>query len=144
MRKTTFSLAAILLFTLCVRFNAAEDQTVSFQGILLNGIFYGPINFGKDPATDQLEESFYLQLPNSMDQQLDLGGKHEIAIKERDRTGGCFVQLGATYDLNNDLKPKVGKKVKITGLLFEKYSPRHHTPLMLQVQKVEVIENFAW
>lgn len=135
---------AVLLLLNILTAAYAADQTVSVQGVLMGGVFYGPINFGKDPATDQLEESYYLQLPGPVEQQLDNAGRHDLVIKWRDRVSGCFVQLAAAGDAGAALKAKLGKKVKVKGVLFERYSPRHRTPLLLQVQQADTIDNYTW
>ena len=144
MGRRLFTLSSILLLMICVKSTALQDQTVVFQGILQHAWFYGPINFGKDPASDQLQESFYIQLPNTLKQQLEFWDKHEIVDREANKIDGCFIELTGPIDVHDDMLTKVGKKVRITGMIFEKYSRLHHTPVLLQVKKVEVVDEFIW
>lgn len=139
-RGSILTISAILLLS-AAAFCADE---VVLQGILQTGMFFGPPNYGEYPNKDTLEESYYLQLPNSIDEQLRYFDKYEIADKEKDKDSGCFIQLAGPYDITNDLKDKVGKKIKATGLIFEASSPRHRTPILLQLKKVEAVEKFTW
>jgi hypothetical protein len=138
---TVFTLSALLAFRGPA---VSADESVVLQGILQAGTFFGPPNYGEYPAKDTLEESYYLQLPNSLDEQLRYQDKYEIADKEKDRDGGCFILLAGSYDVTNQLKDKVGKKLKATGTIFESYSPRHRTPILLQLQKAEAVEKYTW
>ena len=54
-----------------------------------------------------------------------------------------FIQL-VDSDFNKmPLKDKVGKKLKVTGMLFEGETGHHRTPVLLNLQKVEVISSWS-
>jgi len=42
---------------------AQQESRVTVEGILIVGEFFGPPNYGEDPMSDRLEQSYILQLP---------------------------------------------------------------------------------
>lgn len=144
MEKKLLFLSIILLTIICINSTAVQDETVVLQGILQKGVFYGPINFGKDPSNDKPQDSYYLQLPNTLKQQLEYWDKHEIVDREFKWLDYYFIELAGPYQVNNDMAGMVGKNVRVTGQIFERYSRMHHTPLLLQVKKIEVVNEFLW
>ena len=142
MKKVIFRLGGLLLATVLLSpcWAGAEPPScptapVVMRGILQVGEFFGPPGYGEDPSADVLERVYYLQLAG--DVFMDITAEHPSCAV------GYFIQL-VDSDFNKmPLKDKVGKKLKVTGMLFEGETGHHRTPVLLNLQKVEVISSWS-
>jgi hypothetical protein len=103
------------------------SDTVTLQGTLERRTFPGPPNYESIHGGDQPETGFYLELPRPIC-TLASGGSE---ARENVRT----VQLvldSAGYDR---LRPSIGRRTTVRGVLFSSLTGHHHAPLLLEVAR---------
>ena len=64
--RVAFSLAWVATSCGALSAQIQSDETVELQGVLQVGTFYGPPGYRENPATDRMETSYYLQLPDEL------------------------------------------------------------------------------
>ena len=112
-----------------------SDQPVELRGVLQVGTFYGPPNFGDDPATDSLESSFYLQLLAEL-------RVNEAAVPPDARPLPRWVYMIQLVPVTADsrtwqqLRDLVGSTVQLRGTLMAAHTGHHHSPVLLIVSEV--------
>lgn len=111
-----------------------SPSRVTLQGILHLGTFFGPPGFGENPEEDSVEESWYLQLPNSLADQLAQQGAAALLPAQFDGELLFFVQVVPKLTLT-EMK---GQLVQLTGTLFESATGHHRTPLLLEATQGQV------
>ncbi|MGD8869418.1 MAG: DUF4431 domain-containing protein [Gemmatimonadales bacterium] len=119
-----------------------SPDTLTLQGILLLGDFYGPPNYGEEPTTDRLERQYYLQLPAPILTQVPDATLPGDA--EANRASAYFLQVVIEDSDRLDPRAHVGEKVQVTGPLMEWWSGHHRTPLLLVVQNLEPVDRWLW
>jgi hypothetical protein len=83
-----------------------------------------------------------LQLPIPIDGEIKL--QKLRSPFNSDLLKGNFVQL-VIYDFKKiPMEDKVGKMIKVTGTLFESHTGHHHTPVLMSVEKAELIDSYRW
>jgi len=118
------------------------ETAVEVQGVLQVGEFFGPPNYGEQPGTDRIEQSFFLQLPAPLNMQIKNGTG--IPGVNQDSMPSHFVQIVVPASEQRTAKALVGKRVRVTGTLFEAISGHHRTPLLVQVQKLAQVSKWQW
>lgn len=107
-----------------------EPIKVELSGTILAEEFYGPPNYGENPATDSKEQVLILNLdaPINVIAVLHTGPDQDSYYNER------HVQL---VDLANlPLTDFIGQHVSLYGTLFEKENGHHHTDVLMDVQNI--------
>jgi hypothetical protein len=107
-----------------------EPAVVQLSGIVVTQEFYGPPNYGENPAIDSKERALILNLdaPINVISVLRTGPDQDSYYNER------HVQL---VDLTNlPLKDFIGQHVSLCGTLFEKENGNHHTDVLMDVQNI--------
>lgn len=108
----------------CLRY---EPDTVSISGNLTRHTYYGAPGYGEDPKRDEKEIGFYLDLISSL---CTAAGADDIDVPK----GGIRrVQLVLDQRGYEALRPFLGKKVTLRGMLFGAITGHHHTPVLLKV-----------
>jgi hypothetical protein len=91
--------------------------------------FYDPPNFGENPETDSRETQGILTLPRPICMSADRDGNHEAEKNQSE------VTLVPPKGIN--LKNYAAKQVTVHGTLFHADNGHHHTPVLMQVTRVE-------
>ena len=97
--------------------------------------------------TSMRENTRYLpgvRLPESVLATAD----HREALRDADLVilamPSHFVQIVVPASEQRTAKALVGKRVRVTGTLFEAISGHHRTPLLVQVQKLAQVSKWQW
>jgi hypothetical protein len=110
---------------------------VTIVGILHRGEFFGSPGWGENIKTDALGFSYYLQLPTNVNEQIvqnaDFVGRAPNCSMEH------FIQIGGIGQ--DQLDKRLGKKLKVTGTLYQSATGYDHTRVLLEVRKVKVINS---
>jgi hypothetical protein len=109
----------------CLHF---EPDTVQLTGRLERRMYYGPPNFGEDPAHDAKEVGLYLALAAPV--CAAGGGDPELDTPQRSVRRVQLVLDSAGYA---QMRPLVGQRVRLRGTLFAAHTGHHHTPILLTV-----------
>ncbi len=104
-----------------------EPDTVQLSGTLARHMYYGAPGFGEDPAHDQREVGFYLDLPRPV---CMVAGANDVDVP---KSGIRRVQLILDEQGYARLRPFVGKRVALRGTLLGAFTGHHHTPVLLRV-----------
>ncbi len=122
---------------------AAEPApTITLEGVLQVGEFYGPSGYGENPGGDQVEHSLILQLPATPTTQL-LDSKALSAFgPNAGRT--YFVQLVVQDPERFDVKTVIGHRVQVIGVPSAPLTGHHRTPLLLDVRSLKPIDAWGW
>ena len=103
------------------------DPAVVLVGTLSVEQFYGPPGFGETPDKDAKERPFILNLESPVDVKAGKDEQAETAVKK----------LTLVFDPDElSLKPFLGKKVRVEGVLFHSFSGHHHTAVLIEVSKI--------
>ena len=111
----------------CLRY---EPDTVRLTGRIERHMYYGPPNFGEDPAHDEKEVGFYLGLAEPVCAE---GGQYPELNDPR--RGVRRVQLVLDSAGYARLRPHLGQRVTLRGTLFASHTGHHHTPILLVVSQ---------
>ncbi len=108
-----------------------EPTVVELTGKLVTKVFYGPPGYGEDPKTDSKETAVILLLEKPI----------KVIAEEKDefnetRANVKEVQIIDLIDL--DLSPYYHKRVKVTGKLSSSITGHHHTPVLIEIDKVQL------
>lgn len=121
-----------LLIAFSVSAFSAEPQCFKYNndGVVLTGkvvlkTFFGPPNYGEDPANDAKEKQAILILDSPICVDADPQGDEEAEVDQSE------VTLVPMQNLN--LEQYVGKRVQVIGSLFHAISAHHHTPVLISV-----------
>jgi uncharacterized protein DUF4431 len=133
----------LVLFCVAVAGKSAEpSSSITLQGILEVGEFYGPPNYGENPDSDRIEHSLYLQLPATPATQLADSKALTALAPEAGRT--YFVQI-VVHDPERSMAEKaIGHRVQIVGAPFEPLTGHHRTPLLVDVKSLKPIDGWSW
>ncbi|MCX5788462.1 MAG: DUF4431 domain-containing protein [Elusimicrobia bacterium] len=108
------------------------DPPVVLVGTLATEVFYGPPSYGENPATDAKEKPFILTLNSPVDVKAGADDQAEKNVKK----------VTLVFDpAEVSMKPFLGKKVQVKGTLFHSFNGHHHTPVLIDVQKIHATEN---
>ena len=116
----------------------AAEPTYSAEGILLVGEFFGSPGYGEDRTEDELERSFYLQLPAPLATQL----KNPPKDQELGNLQEYFLQLVITDKVRAQADQLVGAKVQVDGSLFTAHTGHHRTTMLMDVQSLNAISSW--
>jgi hypothetical protein len=150
--KNTFKISSsflfMILFCLTLPITSQGDSetspcpkgVVTISGILHLGQFFGPPGYGEDIKKDSIESSYYLQLPSPVNEQIMQYGKFIGQLPNC--SNEHFVQIVDYKPAKNQLNKKIGKKLKLSGTLFESVTGHHRTHVLLEIKKVEAVSSF--
>jgi Domain of unknown function (DUF4431) len=136
---------AVSLASFCIAANgiAAEPSpSITLEGILMVGDFYGPPDYGEQPGKDHSEHSLYLQLPASPVTQLGDSRSLDSFTPEAQRT--YFVQVAMDGPDQSEVEKAIGQKVEVAGLPFAPLTGHHRTPLLIDVKSLKQIDAWHW
>ncbi|MGY3265284.1 DUF4431 domain-containing protein [Lysobacter sp. HA35] len=97
---------------------------VKLSGTLSTRTFYGPPNYGEDPLTDSRERQVLLRLDAPICTTTSPDGD-DVAEKDQREVTLTFADL--------DLRPYIGKHVRIEGTLFHAITAHHHTSVLIDI-----------
>src|SRR5580692_2017083 len=119
MRNVPAILASLFSLGISMAQAATVDvlPTVTVEGVLLVGTFFGPPNYGENPGTDRLERSYFLQLPAPLVTQLKDSGA--VAGLNQQSQVTYFVQLIVIDKEQARVKQFIGKRVRVVGAALE-------------------------
>lgn len=145
--KTKWIFTLLCLFTVAPAIASDKgdmkaNETVTLEGIVNTCEYYGPPNYGENAKTDSLERFSILQTPLSVSEQLKLQNKKTPITKKPQDT--FFIQIVNLSNSKSKVTDKIGKRVRITGTLFEGITGHHHTPVLIELHGIEVIDKYSW
>ncbi len=128
------TLRCALIATLCLSATPAgarscleyEPVIVTLSGTITRHMEYGSPNFGEDPAHDEQEIYWYLDL----DEPICLNGKNEDSPDMESE--GDLQRLQIVYRKYPRGSGWIGQHVSITGKLFHAHTGHHHTQVLIQ------------
>ena len=106
-----------------------EGESVSIGGSVVLRTFFGPPNYGENPATDSREQQAILILAKPI--CVDANPSDNDAAEEDQ----IEVTLVPPHGL--DLTGFEGKEVDVQGKLFHANTGHHHTPLLIQIDRIQ-------
>jgi hypothetical protein len=121
---------------------AQQESRVTVEGILIVGEFFGPPNYGEDPMSDRLEQSYILQLPAPLPTQMAKRRLTDLEIGE-DSASDYFLQLVVADEDPVGAKALIGKRVRISGVPF-RAETGHRTKTVVQVKSLAPIQSWSW
>jgi hypothetical protein len=106
-----------------------QGDPVTLSGKVTKRTFYGPPNYGENPDTDSRETQGILLLskPICVDENPD-----EYYVAKKNQLEVTLVPLAKT-----NLKNYLGKQVKVHGKLFHAETGHHHTPVLIEIIRIE-------
>lgn len=120
----------------------AEEPSITLQGLLLEGEFYGPPNYGEDPAKDSVERAYFLQLPAA------IGVQNPRLAREETRTEIMttvyFVQLVVPNSKMPETAGLVGHRVQVEGTLLSAITGHHRTDTVLEASSKQELDSWSW
>ena len=128
-----------ILFATCgLAETAQKNQWLSYapavvelKGTLITRTYYGPPNYGENPATDAKETMFILILNRAVSVR---GNSDPKAKFDRQTVENVKkVQLVLTLPHKN----LIGAKVIVTGTLFQAFTGHHHTDVLMTVSSIK-------
>ncbi len=142
MRGVTLAVGSLILLLVSPRAPRvgmpATGATLTVEGILHVGEFFGPPNYGEHPKTDRLEHTFYLQLPAPVSYQTG------VVTGETDLTSDFFMQLVVYESLQAKATSLIDRRVRVRGSLMEAVTGHHRTGHLLEVSSIAGITTWQW
>ncbi len=146
--KTGLIFASVLFVLRFMPAKAEEpksgNEVVSYGvGVTLTGrvttrLEYGAPGFGEDPKTDAKENIFLFVLKRPVDVHAD---KERPSDTDTDDFNGVKEMQLVFMKIDKKLFRKmVGRKVKVTGSLFQAENGHHHTDVLIEVDKLEILK----
>jgi hypothetical protein len=109
------------------------DPAVSvLTGKVIERTFYGPPNYGENPKSDSKERQALLVLDHPICVRRD--PSIEMSQKEQNQELITLVPIGPI-----DLRPFLGKHVRVSGKLFRAITGHHHTPVLISLSSAPVL-----
>jgi hypothetical protein len=119
------------------------SDTVTLQGVLIEGQFLGPPNYGENAATDRQDLPYLLQLPTSAENEK--GTLHySPAAEELMLETEMLVQLTIETPIDSLARKLVGKRVEVRGTLFDAEVGPQYTHVLMRVIKIRAIRQWHW
>jgi uncharacterized protein DUF4431 len=110
-----------------------EPDRVTLVGKVVSRTFYGPPNYGEDPATDSKEDQYVLILDAPIDV---IGSTDPIDKTERGVKNLTLV----VFDFKaNPVESLIGKRVEVQGTLFHAHTGHHHTRVLIEVESIRAV-----
>ncbi len=109
-----------------------QPAVVELQGTLRVKTFYGPPNYGENPATDAREESPILILKNPVNVRGNRNPQIEFDRKSVRNLRAMHLVLVMPH------KEFIGRKVIVKGTLFHAFTGHHHTNVLMNVQSIKL------
>jgi hypothetical protein len=106
-----------------------QGEPVSLSGKVILRIFFGPPNYGEDPGADSREEQAILLLRRPVCVDAD---QSDNDAAEKDQKEVTLVPPQGM-----DLRGFEGKEVDVEGNLFHANTGHHHTPVLIQVSRIQ-------
>ena len=102
---------------------------VTLSGKVTKRTFYGPPGYGENPDIDSRETQGVLLLsePICVDEN-----PRDYDEAEKNQLEVTLVPLG-----NTNLKGYIGKQVTVQGKLFHANTGHHHTPVLIEIIRIE-------
>jgi hypothetical protein len=138
--RIAFTLA--LLCALAVGNAAEPSPSITLEGTLVLGEFYGPPNYGESPGEDRIEHSLVLQLPAPPVTQL--ADSNALAAFSPDARRTYFVQVVVDDTQKSAAEQEIGHRVRIEGVPFAPLTAHHRTPLLIDVRSLQPIDAWHW
>ncbi len=135
--------ALIALGAMPARGQEAASVEVKVEGTLQVGQFLGPPNYGENPRSDKIEEAYYLQLPATLETQL-ANQRRDGLNRDEGLIPEYFIQLIFLDSNLGKLRRMIGRRVKVSGTLFQAESGHHRTSTLLQVRAIAEIQSWNW
>ena len=111
-----------------------EPAVVTIKGKLTAKVFYGPPNYGEEPATDSRETAYLLKLTTS----ICVSGDPSSDVNSESEQGVRVVQLGPGGTVTwKALSHLVGRNVEVSGTLFHAVTGHHRTEVVMNVSRVK-------
>ena len=109
----------------CLRYN---QEINSLRGILQIKVYFGPPNYGENPDTDSRETQGVLFLDKAICTAKEEGSEESTQVNQ--------IEVTLVSSLKVRLFRFAGKKVIVSGKLFEAHTGHHHTPLLLSLSSI--------
>ena len=111
-----------------------EKGAAQLKGTIFTRIYFGPPNYGENPATDRREEQALLLLdaPICVQAIRDATAQSEVNV--------IVVQLAAISVQPSVVYGAVGHRVEVSGSLFHSETGHHRTPVLVDVTAVKILD----
>ncbi|MFM0179306.1 DUF4431 domain-containing protein [Paraburkholderia aspalathi] len=142
MKPTRLAFTLALFFIIVAGKAAEPSPSITLEGTLAVGEFYGPPNYGENPTGDHIEHSLFLQLPAAPTTQL--GNSEALAKLGPDAQRTYFVQVVVHDPEWATAEKAIGHKVQIVGVPSVPMTGHHRTPLLLDAKSLKPIDAWSW
>lgn len=114
-----------------------EPSQVVLKGKVTTRLEYGAPGFGEDPKNDAKENIFLLVLDKPVDVQPDPDLSSDTNTESFKNVREMqMVFMNIDHKL---FKRIMGKKVKVTGTLFQAETGHHHTDVLVTVDELKIL-----
>ena len=113
----------------CLEFGPA---IVTLSGKITRHMEYGAPGYGEDPAHDEKETYWYLDL----DQPICVNGKGDDSPEMEDVEGVNRMQIVFYHGYPGPRRRWVGHRATIIGTLFRSITGHHHTDVLIESQSI--------
>lgn len=142
MRPARLAVTVAMFCTVIAGKAAEPSPSITLEGILADGEFYGPPNYGENPHGDRIEHSLFLQLPATPTTQLS--DSEALAPFGPDARSTYFVQVVIHDPERSAAANAIGHKVQVVGVPFAPLTGHHRTPLLIDVRSLKPIDTWRW
>lgn len=107
------------------------DQPATLTGKVIIKTFFGPPNYGEDPATDSRESQGILVAAKPI--CVNESAEYELEKNQ--------VKITLVPPRGVNLQTFAGKQVTVQGSLFHADNAHHHTTILMQVRRIDALRN---
>jgi hypothetical protein len=112
-----------------------EPEIVALKGTIITLSAFGPPNYGENPDRDEKVIYYALELDNPINVKGNLNSELNTDTFKNIST----IQI-LLSESDRDIKDKINKKVIITGTLFQRITGHHFTKVLIDAQKIDLID----
>lgn len=115
---------------------------VTLTGKITTRLEYGAPGFGEDPKTDEKENIFLLVLDKPVDVHVDKTRPSDTDTDDFDGVKEMQVVFSGKKSLVRKVLSKkiTGKRVKMTGTLFQAHTGHHHTNVLIDWETLKILK----
>lgn len=142
MEPTRLAVAFALFFMVVTSRSAEPPSSITLEGVLEVGQFYGPPGFGEKPDLDSVEHSLFLQLPATP--AIQISDSRSLEKLNSEAASTYFVQLVVPDRVRIEAQKAIGHRVRIIGVPFAPLTAHHRTPLLIDVTSLKPVDVWNW
>ena len=112
-----------------------DDPSITLSGSVFTRIYFGPPNYGENPAQDRREGAYLLLLDSPVCVNASAHPEQDNNSLERDV---ILIQLAAVTIQPEVMEKALGKRATVRGLLYHRMTGHHRTQVLMDVREIHV------